>query len=241
MRRLIEAEWLDSLPPEEVLAKGSRRDLERINSWMRNARFMAGALNEVEGLGEWQSLVDLGAGDGRFMLRVARALGGDWRGTSLCLLDRQATVSDAVCQGFQDLGWRLTVVQADALEWLTNATDGIWSAVTANLFLHHFCEATLRQFLQRIAGHSEVFVAVEPERSRWALLLSRLVGCIGCNRVTRHDAPISVRAGFTGRELSALWPADGNWTVREHSVGLLGHLFMARRKESGRAWGAASR
>jgi hypothetical protein len=76
-----------------------------------------------------------------------------------------------------------------------------------------------------------VFVACEPRRSALALGASRLVGLIGCNEVTRYDAPISVRAGFAGRELSGLWPAGGAWQLREGARGLFSHCFVAGRHE----------
>jgi hypothetical protein len=39
-----------------------------------------------------------------------------------------------------------------------------------------------------------------------------------------------VQAGFTGRELSALWPKSGQWELLERRAGLFSHLFIARRK-----------
>jgi hypothetical protein len=75
------------------------------------------------------------------------------------------------------------------------------------------------------------FVAVEPRRSARGLLFSRLLGFIGCNRVTRHDAPISVRAGFAGQELSQLWPTGRDWSLQERPAGWFSHLFVAQRRE----------
>jgi hypothetical protein len=49
--------------------------------------------------------------------------------------------------------------------------------------------------------------------------------------VTRYDAPVSVRAGFRGQELSRLWPQSG-WTLREQPARLFTHAFAARRGES---------
>jgi hypothetical protein len=40
---------------------------------------------------------------------------------------------------------------------------------------------------------------------------------------------LSVRAGFSGNELSALWPADGGWQLTERRAGHFSHLFIARR------------
>jgi hypothetical protein len=76
---------------------------------------------------------------------------------------------------------------------------------------------------------TRLFIACEPRRSAPALAASRLVGLIGCNGVTRHDAVASVRAGFTGSELSALWPAGPGWKLHEGAAGLFSHRFMARR------------
>ena len=78
--------------------------------------------------------------------------------------------------------------------------------VVANLFLHHFDDASLAGLFRVIAGRTRLFIAIEPRRALWPLFCSRLLWAIGCNRVTRHDAVVSVRAGFSGEELSALWP-----------------------------------
>jgi hypothetical protein len=47
--------------------------------------------------------------------------------------------------------------------------------------------------------------------------------------VTRHDAAISVRAGFSGGELSSAWPVAPGWSLMERSAPPFSHLFVARR------------
>ena len=101
--------------------------------------------------------------------------------------------------------------------------------VIANLFAHHFHDLKLAALLSGVARHAQVFIAVEPRRSFWALGFSRLVGLVGCNRITRHDAPVSVRAGFSGSELSQLWPYAADWHLEERRAGPFSHLFMAVR------------
>jgi hypothetical protein len=59
---------------------------------------------------------------------------------------------------------------------------------------------------------------------------SRLLWAIGCNHVTLHDAAASVRAGFRGQELLALWPHSSGWDLQEHAAGLFSHSFVARRR-----------
>jgi hypothetical protein len=101
--------------------------------------------------------------------------------------------------------------------------------VFANLFLHHFPEPDLAALLRRAAARTNLFIACEPRRSALGLAVARWLRLFGCNEVTRHDAVISVRAGFAGRELSALWPADNQWQLSEQRAGLFSHCFIAKR------------
>jgi hypothetical protein len=129
------------------------------------------------------------------------------------------------------LGWRLDVLSADVLDLVHDHPDDAWEATIANLFLHHFTEAQLTILFQALAKRTHAVVAVEPRRSAFAFAASRMVWTIGCNRVTQHDAPVSVRAGFRGRELSGLWPASEHWSMEECRAGLFSHLFVAQRRE----------
>jgi hypothetical protein len=80
-----------------------------------------------------------------------------------------------------------------------------------------------------LANVTPLFVACEPRRSSMALAGSRLLGFIGCNDVTRHDAVVSVRAGFSDGELSDAWPAGPGWSLEERPAPPFSHLFVARR------------
>jgi hypothetical protein len=46
-----------------------------------------------------------------------------------------------------------------------------------------------------------------------------------------HEAVVSARAGFRGKELSALWPAADQWELDEQGAGLFSHRFIARRAQ----------
>jgi hypothetical protein len=98
--------------------------------------------------------------------------------------------------------------------------------------LHHFSEDALRTLFANLAARVGFFAACEPRRSPWVLTASKLVRLIGCNDVSRHDAVASVRAGFMGRELSALWPQDGAWKLTEERAGLFTHCFVAERLDA---------
>ena len=223
--RSIEREWLDTLPANDPRAMRSRRDLRRVNAVMLQPHIMANLLRG-QNVGTACRVVELGGGDGTFMLRVARRLG--WRHVELTLVDQQDIVSAQTRAAFSALGWRLTVVKADVFGFLSVAGDAA-NIVTSNLFLHHFSDSDLTRLLGGLVSLTPLFVACEPRRSTWALLSSRMLFAIGCNDVSRHDAVTSVRAGFADAELSRLWPGGSAWRLNERGRGPFTHSFVAVR------------
>jgi hypothetical protein len=230
--RLVEPEWLDELAPTDPRAIRSRRDLRRVNSFMLQAGIMRRLLLSACGDERPRFILELGGGDGSFILKVAQGLAPGWRGVRVVLLDRQPVVAEATREAFHALGWKVEVVTADVFAFLEAAAGTQADVVTANLFLHHFPDARLRQLLAGTAAIAPRLVACEPRRSAWALGASRLLWTIGCNDVSRHDALASVRAGFRGSELSALWPSQQGWRLSERPAGLFSHAFVARRADA---------
>jgi hypothetical protein len=224
--RVIEPELLDHLPESDPSAVQSRRDLQRVNWWMGNARKVASAICASSVQAGPRTFVELGAGDGTFFLRVAWFLGPAWKGSQVLLLDRQEIVSSATRVAFSQIGWQVQTLRAEVFEALLSLEP--CDIMMANLFLHHFPDARLRELFELACKRASLFVAVEPRRSAQAILFSRLLWIIGCNHVTRHDAVVSVRAGFHASEMSTLWPQDPGWHCIEHRAGLCSHLFVAR-------------
>lgn len=232
MRRVVEPEILDELPATDPLAAGSRGDLRRLNRLMGHAGVLARRLRRLGGARAAPErplrMVELGCGDGELLLQVARRLFALGVTATVTLVDRRPVVQEATTRAFAETGWPARVVAADALAYL-RAGGGSPDIILANLFLHHFPDAALRELLRCAAAVSAGFIACEPRRDRLPLLAARCLGLIGCNRVTRHDAVISVRAGFARRELSALWPAAPSWRLQEGRAGLFSQAFTARR------------
>ncbi len=221
--RLLEAEWLDELPPGDARAVRSRADLRRVNAIMGNARFIVSSLNgflPAAGL----RIADLGAGDGTLSLAIARKL----RRTRvrLTLVDRAPVVHGTTLERLDALGWHATIARADVFDFLA-AKGEPFDAVFVNLFLHHFDDERLARLLAAIASRTRLFVACEPRRSALALAGSRLLWALGCNDVTRHDAVASVRAGFRDSEISRSWPDPGQWRIEERVAFPFSHLFCA--------------
>ena len=257
--RIVAAETLDFLSQDDPDALRSRRDLRRIHRMMGTRSIILGALGELgpfsgaiasESAAPAQPLriLELGAGDGRLMLGVARALASAYPQVELTLLDRQALLTPATIADYAAHGWRTVAKVADVLDWaaadidplsrdsLKNSPVQRWDLIIANLFLHHFEVAQLAALLQASAMRTDLFIACEPRRARLALLGSHLVGVIGANKVTREDAVLSVHAGFRGHEISMLWPGLGQqWQVKEYPAGLFTHCFRAVRAEPAHA------
>ena len=230
--RRVEPEWLDELAPTDPRAIRSRRDLRRVNSFMLQAGIMRRLLLSACGDKRPRFILELGGGDGTFILKVAQALARNWPGVRVTLLDRKPVVTEETREAFQAIGWTMKVVTADVFAFLEAAAGTQADVVTANLFLHHFPDARLRQLLALAAAITPRLVACEPHRSAWSLGASRLLWAIGCNDVSRHDAVASVRAGFRGTELSALWPRQQGWRLSERPAGLFSHAFLARRADA---------
>ena len=227
--RRIEPEWLDELAAHDPRAIQSRRDLRRVNALMWNASLIARELKRNGNDGSSKTIAELGAGDGTLMLRLAEKTATQWKDVQVVLLDQQDIVSPKTLAGFRPLGWRVESTVADVFTWLAQPTEQVYDVIIANLFLHHFDAERLALLLSLTAQRTRLFIACEPRRSSLALLGSRLLGVAGCNDVSRHDAVVSVRAGFNGQELSALWPTSSAWALQERAHGLFSHCFVASR------------
>jgi hypothetical protein len=224
MNRTLAPEWLDELPANTRRAMDSRRDLRRLNGFMRHPSLVARGLLACFPQAPPRCVAELGAGDGTFLLRTAALLSSRWPATHAVLVDRQPAVSDQARRQFERLGWTMEIIAADVFDWLEQSDV---EAAVANLFLHHFSPPALERLLRMLSTRTTAVVACEPRRAALPLCLSHLLGLAGCNAVTRHDAPISVRAGFRGAELTALWPRS-RWRLQERKAGWFSHLFVAR-------------
>ena len=230
--RRPEPEILDGLAAADPRAQRSRMDLRRIHRAMGTLSIMRRALEWATASSCPQRLLEIGAGDGSLLLRLGQCKAARWPALNVTLLDRVETVEAQTLEGFKRLGWSPTVVTMDLFDWLKNAEDLRWDVVCATLFLHHFSSNELRRLLSDIASKTHVFFCCEPRRSSLALAGSHVVGLLGAGPVTRADAVASVHAGFSGRELTSLWPDHAHWQLEEYAAGLFSHAFLAVRNQA---------
>ena len=220
--RHLEPELLDGLPADDPRAIASRRDLVRINALMFQARFMA-SLMRANVQTPPLRILEIGAGDGKFMLTVSRMMARRWPDVEIVMVDRIGLISKDVCDSFAEFGWRARSVTADIFDW---AGDRPFDLVCANLILHHFDDTRLLELFSRIMTMAPVLVATEPLRAKVPLVATRLLRLIGACAVTLNDATQSVRAGFRGTELSQLWQLSGGTPVIEARKGLFTQAFV---------------
>lgn len=233
--RHLVPEILDALPPEDPRARRSRADLRRINWIMRQAAIADALIAAHLAVPAQQPLhiLELGTGDGRACLRVMRRLARRQTDLRLTLLDMNPSVSDRTLADFDALGVDVDVVAADAFDWLAG-TDRRFDLTLANLFLHHFEDTELLRLFRALMPRCDLLIATEPLRSPLSLAGSRMVGLIGANDVTRHDAPASVKAGFREAELAALWAQAGGTAIMEATRFPFTHAFAGRTPEGRR-------
>lgn len=229
MQRTLEPELLDDLPADDPRAIASRRDLRRVNVLMSTAGIIARALNGTFIAHSPRSIVELGAGDGTSLLRLAETIPPRPTPIRAVLVDRKQLLTAETNQAFAARKWQVESVAMDVFDWLDRPSPESSDLIIASLFLHHFTEPDLRRLLSRASQQTITFLACEPKRADFPFIAASLLGFIGCNSVTRHDAKVSVRAGFAEKELSALWPAGEDWKLTERPAGLFSHCFVAQR------------
>lgn len=215
--RVLQPEILDRLPADHPDAVESRRDLRLINRIMGNWRWFQRELETR--IQPADRLLELGAGAGdlgrRLARRCPRITGTPYSGLDLTPRPRHWPES-----------WQWH--QCD----LTRFRDGnAHTVLLANLVLHHFDPPTLAGIGETLTGKIRLILASEPARRpihQWQL---RALWPFGINRITRHDAHVSVAAGFVGDELGRFLGLDSReWTVSARTTPLGAYRFLAERR-----------
>ena len=211
MPRLVAPEILDTLPPEDAAARHSRRDLRRINGWMRNPAWFRAQL--ARRLRPGERVVELGAGDGG--LRRVAPPGVAW---------------DAVDLAPPPAGWPAEARwHRGDLRQFAHWAD--YPVVVGNLIFHHLDAAELAALGTALRRHARLLLASEPSRSwRSRAGFALLCPLLGAHAVTRHDGRVSIAAGFRGEELAqALGLTAAGWRCHSSSSPLGAHRLIAER------------
>jgi ubiquinone/menaquinone biosynthesis C-methylase UbiE len=214
MRRLAgTAELLDGPLDDPVALAGNLRDLRRINRWLGGVELSRRALAALVGRrSEMVSFLDVGTGAADIPLALARSAGSEGHPPlSITAIDSRPEVVEAARRLNPELRdgerLRLDVGDGQAL----SAADRSHDVVHASLILHHLSPDEAVTFLAEMRRVARVGVIVNDlNRSRLGWIGAWLLGRLATrNRLTRHDAPLSVLRAYTPSEMKGLMARAG--------------------------------
>jgi ubiquinone/menaquinone biosynthesis C-methylase UbiE len=207
MKRLVTPELLDTDSGTSAEVNSSLGDLRRINRW-----FGGIATNED------------------MLWRVSRTIGAP----SLSLLEVAAGsgyVSEITRQHLQRRGLSLRITLLDrAASHLSNGTlsvvgdalalpfrESSFDLLSCNLFAHHLSPEELRKFVDEALRVCRVAVLINDlVRHPLHMMLVYAALPLYRSRLTRHDAPASVRQAYTPGEMQMLLAQTGAAKVEIH-------------------------
>jgi len=217
MKRQPSLELLDSDAGTKQEISGNLRDLEMFNRWFggvpTSERMVRRALSGAEGSSF--SLLEIASGTGYLPLRVRERMASqvDLRVT---LLDR----SRSHLNGYA----RAVAANALALPF----PDRSFDLVSCNLFVHHLAPTEVQHFAREALRVSRVALLINDlVRDPVHLVLAYAGFPLYRSRLTRNDAPASVRQAYTPTELRDLLQASGaaNIEISRHFLYRVGIIL----------------
>jgi SAM-dependent methyltransferase len=206
MRRTIARELMDGPVDDVGELEGNLRDIAFANARLGGTAPLLHALRRLDT--PRVELLDVGSGAGDValaLLRDASRRGVELRVTCLDHSEQMLALARKTA-GDQPA---LSFVRADggALPF----GDGAFDVVICTLALHHFEPAGARALLRELRRVARIVpVVCDLRRSALAFAATWLWSRTSRNRLTRHDAPLSVRRAYTPAEALAL-ARDAGW------------------------------
>ncbi|PTX93322.1 hypothetical protein DB345_17065 [Spartobacteria bacterium LR76] len=195
--RVVESELLDTLDARDPDAIRSRRDLRMINALMGNRIWFFRRFRKFPEPFSG-GVVEIGAGDGALSAALHRRY-PSMPVTALDLQPRPKGLSE-------DFSW----IQGNLFDLLPRISADV---LLGGMIIHHFTDDQLSMLGSHLGSFRAIFVC-EPYRSWFSMMLASLMWPL-VGRVTRHDMPASIRAGFRRGELPRLLQLGPSWELRE--------------------------
>lgn len=230
LARATHLELLDRLgdrTPAPVLA-GNLRDIRRANRWFGGTRAIRDEIAPLARRKTAGPLAILDVATGSADIPVALVNWADREGHHLRLVATDLQPAVLAVARAAALPARITVEQADALS--LPYPDDVFDVVILSLALHHFEPQDAERVLQEMGRVGrQALIVNDLERSRSGYLGAWLFAhLLTANRMTRNDAPLSVRRAYTRPEALALAHAAGWHGARVRSVVPCRYLLTGR-------------
>ena len=219
MKRRSTIELLDSDAGTPAEIAGTLRDLQMFNDWFGGVRTNEALVRRaLAGSGTRDcSLLEVAGGNGYVPEKVRRRVAPD--------LDLRITVLD---RSRNHLNGNSCSVVADALK--LPFSDNSFDLVSCNLFVHHLVPDEIRRFACEGLRVSRVaFLINDLVRTPMHLALAYAGFPLYRSRITRNDAPASVRQAYTPGELRELLnPMARQIDVSRHYLYRMGIIAWKR-------------
>ena len=201
MKRVPTPELLDTDAGTPAEIAGSLADLRRVNGWfggVNTTQAMVAHIARTTGRADL-SLLEVAAGSSEVPERVRARLSRRGINLRITLLDR----AHSHLQNSND------AVVADALA--LPFTDGSFDLVSSCLFAHHLSPDALQQFTREALRTCRIAVLVN-DLIRHPIHLALIYAGypLYSSRLTRHDAPASVRQAYTPDEMKDILTQAGS-------------------------------
>jgi ubiquinone/menaquinone biosynthesis C-methylase UbiE len=222
MKRAVIEELLDTDAgtPQEV--NSSLQDLRMFNRWFGGIHTMSSLLRRVAKQAQLKELswLDVAGSEGYVATQAQRVLARSAISLRTVILDRVpshlSTAHPGVCG------------DALALPFCDNSFD----AVGCSLFLHHLEPEQIAPFTREALRVARYAVLIHDlQRHPLHLALSYLGFPLYRSRITRHDAPASVRRAYTVKEIGNMLEratAAGNIEIRTFYLFRIGVIIWKR-------------
>ncbi len=208
MRRSIARELMDGPVDDVDELEANLRDIAFANARLGGTAPVVRALQRIDA--RRLEVLDVGSGAADIPLALVRDASRRGVELSVTCLDRSEQMLALARRATGD-DPALSFVQADggALPY----ADGAFDVVICTLALHHFDPGVAQPLLRELRRVSRVTpVVCDLRRSELAFVATWLWSRTSRNRLTRHDAPLSVRRAYTPDEAVAL-ARDAGWRM----------------------------
>jgi ubiquinone/menaquinone biosynthesis C-methylase UbiE len=217
MERLTDAaELLDGPLDDPAALAANLRDLRRINRRLGGVGLSAAAIEALAAHRGELSLLDVGTGGADIPLALIEQARRRGRRLRVVGIDSRPEILAAAVRTNPAVvitdGLQLHVGDGRALRY----PDRSFDVVHASLVLHHLDPPDALAILTEMGRVARLGVVVNDlQRSRLGWLGAWLVGhLLTGNRLTRHDAPLSVRRAYRSNEMVDLLRSAGLIPVR---------------------------